>query len=202
MDSSEANDSTPFGDYHRYQNRAHQQWTSIVTIQVLRVELCFTTSKTTWSMYHSKLVNHHQDRKASLSTLIQPVKSRIKPNHPEILPVVQKWKDVHKSNQLCIFEMLRSRQGMKWAAPSAIYKFMQPPPPHPPWLLLRPLQISLPWMLWWIHCNFLTLFWSWSMLWSLSMVEVELWSSKFLCNFPPLPLIMFEKFTLNKKRID
>ena len=36
-------------------------------------------------------------------------------------------KDAHESNQLYIFEMFRSGQGMKWAAvPSAIYKFMQP----------------------------------------------------------------------------
>ena len=36
-------------------------------------------------------------------------------------------KYAHESNQLYIFEMFRSWQGMKWAAaPSAIYKFMQP----------------------------------------------------------------------------
>ena len=112
----------------------------------------------------------------------QPLPSRsspcIRPNQPEILPVVQKWKDVPKSNnQLCIFEMLRSRQGMKWAAPSAIYKFMPPPPPPPPpWLLLRPLHISLPW--WWKHCKsaklplpllFNSLFWTRSIPRSLSM---------------------------------
>ena len=148
----EESDLTSFGDYHRYQHHQLQLW----TMQVLGAA---DTRIVVSRKPKFKLIDLIWFNITKIDASAYPASQvRYKTNHPEILWLCyakSKKMFLCRSNQLYIFEMLRSRQGMKWAAPSAIYKFMQPPPSC---LLLRPLQISSSPPCCWDPCTFLASF--------------------------------------------